>query len=336
MISLGIDIGSSSIKVALFDVGAGKSIARAFYPPTEMEIISPHKDWAEQDPEVWMENLKIAISLLRKNHTQSLKNVSTIGITYQMHGLVTVDKNGHVLRNAIIWCDSRAVSIGNQAYENLGGEFCLSHLLNSPGNFTASKLKWVKENEPENFDKIHKIMLPGDFIAYKLTNEIKTTTSGLSEGIFWDFEKNEVSEELLNYYGFDKSVLPEITETFSEQGYLTNEMAESLGLKAGIPVNYRAGDQPNNAFSLNVLEPGEVAATAGTSGVVYGVTDKKEYDPKSRVNTFLHVNNSINNPRLGVLLCLNSVGIMNSWIRQELLGGPGILPNDERNCIRGS
>jgi len=320
MITLGIDLGSSSVKTTLFDADSGKCIGRSSHPPTEMEIISPQKDWAEQDPEVWMENLQRAIILLRKNHSQSLKNVSAIGITYQMHGLVAVDLNGSVIRNAIIWCDSRAVNIGNKALEDLGNKFCLSHLLNSPGNFTASKLSWVKQNEPDNYNQVHKIMLPGDFIAFRLTNEIKTTASGLSEGIFWDFEKNAISDELMSYFGFDKKMIPEITETFSEQGYLSKKMADLFGMQAGIPVSYRAGDQPNNAFSLNVLNPGEVAATAGTSGVVYGVTDTKKFDPKSRVNTFLHVNNTIQNPRLGILLCLNSVGILNSWVRHQLLG----------------
>jgi len=329
MILLGIDIGSSFIKVNLFDAEKGQSIAQAFHPPTEMNIVSPHHNWAEQDPESWMTSLKMAIGLLKNNHSHSLKNVGAIGISYQMHGLVAVDKNGVVVRNAIIWCDSRAVEIGNKAFHYLGENFCLKHLLNSPGNFTASKLKWVKDHEPAVYERIYKIMLPGDYIAYRLTNEIKTTASGLSEGIFWDFEKNSVSDELLNHYGLDKNLLPEVADTFSIQGKLTAEMAELLGMKANIPVSYRAGDQPNNALSLKVLNPGEVAATAGTSGVVYGVTDQKKFDTKSRVNTFLHVNNSLMNPRLGILLCLNSVGIMNSWARHQIMGGQ--INYDEMN-----
>lgn len=316
MITLGIDIGSSSIKTALIDTESGECIGRSLYPPDEMKILAPQKSWAEQDPEDWMENTVKAVSLLRQDYGQAVKNVGAIGITYQMHGLVTVDENGHPIRNSIIWCDCRAVNIGDKAFADLGEEYCLNRLLNSPGNFTASKLSWVKQHEPDNYKKIHKILLPGDYIAYKLTNEIRTTRSGLSEGVFWDFEKNAVSEELINYYGFDKSILPEVVDTFSEQGTLTSEMAGMLGMKPGIPVSYRAGDQPNNAFSLNVLHPGEVAATAGTSGVVYGVTGQKKVDQKSRVNTFLHVNHSMSNPRLGILLCLNSVGILNSRIRQ--------------------
>ena len=321
MITLGIDIGSSSIKVSLFDTRIGKSIASVPYPPVEMEIISVRHDWAEQDPELWMQHLHQAVDILKNDNREALKEVGAIGITYQMHGLVLVDKQGKPIRNAIIWCDSRAVDIGKKAFGDLGSEFCLSHLLNSPGNFTASKLKWVKEFEPEAYQRIHKIMLPGDYVAFRLTNQIATTASGLSEGIFWDFERNTISEDILHYYGFQQDILPEIVETFTVQGRLTEEMATKLGMSASIPVTYRAGDQPNNAFSLKVLNPGEVAATAGTSGVVYGVTESKKFDPLSRVNTFLHVNNTAQQPSLGILLCLNSVGILNSWAKQQFFSG---------------
>lgn len=320
MITLGIDLGSSSIKVSLFDALKGKSIAGASYPPQEMEIVAPQPDWAEQSPAVWMENLFKVMAIVQASHSETLRQVRAIGITYQMHGLVLVDANGKLLRNSIIWCDSRSVGIGNKAFNDLGSEFCLSRLLNSPGNFTASKLAWVKQHEPDVFSKAYKFMLPGDYIAYRLTNQITTTASGLSEGVFWDFENQRISQELLDYFGFDGSILPEVVDTFAPQGRLTSEMASRLGLQAGIPVAYRAGDQPNNAFSLKVLNPGEVAATAGTSGVIYGVTAAKRFDPLSRVNTFLHVNNLQHQPRLGILFCLNSAGILNAWARHELSG----------------
>ena len=247
------------------------------------------------------------------------EDIKAIGISYQMHGLVCVDKDQNVLRPAIIWCDSRAVPYGQKAFETIGEEKCLSHLLNSPGNFTASKLAWIKENEPEIFEKIYKIMLPGDYIAMKLTGEICTTVSGLSEGMFWDFKNNCVADFLMNYYGFDKSIIADIKPTFSEQGRVTEAAAQELGLKAGIPVTYRAGDQPNNALSLNVFNPGEIASTAGTSGVVYGVNGNVNYDPKSRVNTFAHVNHTEEQTRLGVLLCINGTGILNSWIKRTVV-----------------
>lgn len=320
MILLGIDIGSSSIKVTLADGENGISLASASHPPKEMEIISKQSDWAEQDPEVWMDNLFLALEKVKSKVGDRFQEIGAIGISYQMHGLVAIDKNGHLIRDAIIWCDSRAVAIGGQAFNELGEDFCLSHLLNSPGNFTASKLRWIKNFEPENFERIHKIMLPGDYIAYRLTGEVTTTKSGLSEGIFWDFKENKVSDTLLAFYGFNHELLPTVVDTFSEQGYVMPTMANKIGIKVGIPVSYRAGDQPNNAFSLNVMEPGEIAATAGTSGVVYAISDKKEYDPLSRVNTFLHVNNTLQNPRLGILMNLNSTGILNSWIKNQFMG----------------
>jgi xylulokinase len=316
MLLLGIDLGSSSVKASVIDGESGKCLISAFYPKDEMRIIAEKPGWAEQDTEIWWSNLKAAIAQCTVKLGNRKNDIGAIGISYQMHGLVTIDINNRVLRPSIIWCDSRAVDYGVQAFNSLGKDFCLSHLLNSPGNFTASKLAWVKENEPVLFSKIHRIMLPGDFIALRLTGEISTSFTGLSEGIFWDFEKNSVSEELMNYFGFDTGILPEAYSSFSIQGTLLRSVSSELGLPEGIPVSYRAGDQPNNALSLNVLNPGEVAATAGTSGVIYGVTDKKKFDPLSRVNTFVHVNHNKTNTRLGVLLCINGTGILNSWLRR--------------------
>ncbi|MBK7710963.1 MAG: carbohydrate kinase [Bacteroidales bacterium] len=321
MLLLGIDLGSSSVKASVIDGASGNCLVTAFYPADEMQIIAEKAGWAEQDTEVWWTNLKAAISDCTRKLGTRKNDIGAVGISYQMHGLVTVDKNHRVLRPSIIWCDSRAVGYGEKAMNAIGRDYCLSHLLNSPGNFTASKLAWVKENEPELFGRIDKIMLPGDYIALRLTGEISTSFSGLSEGIFWDFLDEKVSEELMNYYGFSSDLLPEADSSFAVKGKLMGSVASELGLPAGIPVSYRAGDQPNNALSLNVLKPGEVAATAGTSGVIYGVTDKKKFDPQSRVNTFLHVNHSSSNPRLGVLLCINGTGILNSWLRKNISSG---------------
>ncbi|MBL7699741.1 MAG: carbohydrate kinase [Chitinophagaceae bacterium] len=318
---LGIDIGSSSVKTALLDVDSGKPVCSTFSPADEMPMISAQPGFAEQDPELWWNELVNSLGLLRKKHPYNAEDIAAIGISYQMHGLVCIDKNNKPVRNSIIWCDSRAVEIGNRAFKDLGEEFCLSNFLNSPGNFTASKLKWVKDNEPSVFEKVHKILLPGDYIALKLTGEPVTTIPGLSEGIMWNYSRKSVATELLDEYGIDKSVVSDVVNTFSEQGRLSSSAAKFLGLKEGTPVCYRAGDQPNNAFSLNVLQPGEIAATAGTSGVVYGVTDRVEYDRASRVNTFVHVNNTADKPRYGILLCINGTGILNSWLRKNFFNG---------------
>lgn len=318
MYLLGYDIGSSSIKVALVDASSGKTMHVAQHPAQEMEIIAQQVGWAEQHPEDWWNSAcKATKELLQKTNVNPAQ-IKGIGIAYQMHGLVLVDKNQQVLRPSIIWCDSRAVDIGKKAFNALGEEKCLRQLLNSPGNFTASKLRWVRENEPVLFERIHKIMLPGDYLAMKLTGEINTTISGLSEGIFWDFKENKLADFLLNHYAISEDLLPEIVGTFSLQGKVNQNAAAAMGLTEGIPVGYRAGDQPNNALSLGVFQPGEVAATGGTSGVVYGVVDHPVYDPLSRINGFAHVNHTTEAPRLGLLLCINGAGIQYAWMKKHI------------------
>jgi len=318
MYLLGIDIGSSSVKASILNGETGEVAGSSFYPKSEMTIVAKQSGWAEQQPELWWDNLKLAIIEAKSIAGISGNEIVAAGISYQMHGLVCVDKQQNVLRPSIIWCDSRATEIGNKAFNEIGNENCLRTLLNSPGNFTASKLKWVKDNEPAIYSRIDKIMLPGDYIAMRLTGEIRTTASGLSEGMFWDFTKNKVSDLVLGNYGFSRDLIPEIVDTFGIQGHVSAKIAAELGLKTGIPVSYRAGDQPNNALSLNVLNPGEIATTAGTSGVVYGVSGDVKYDPQSRVNTFAHVNHTAEQNRLGVLLCINGTGILNSWLNKTI------------------
>jgi xylulokinase len=328
---LGYDIGSSSVKASLLNADTGELVVSATSPEVEMQIQSINLGWAEQEPDLWWSNLKEATAKILSKSSANVQDIAAIGISYQMHGLVLVDKDQKVLRPSIIWCDSRAVGIGEDAFNKLGEEFCLSNYLNSPGNFTASKLKWVKDNEPEVFEKVYKAMLPGDYIAMKLTGEIQTTVSGLSEGIFWNFKKKKIATDLLEVYGIDPELLPQIVPTFSEQGKVSDEAAKELGLSSGTVVSYRAGDQPNNAFSLNVLRFGEVAANAGTSGVVYGIVDKPAYDKLSRVNTFVHVNNTQIHESYGVLLCVNGTGILNSWMKKELCGGK--ISYEEMNAL---
>lgn len=315
---LGFDVGSSSVKASLVDSDSGVCVASAFYPEKEAPIIAVKSGWAEQDPQMWWDNAKLSLKKVMVDSSVKGEDIKAIGISYQMHGLVCVDKNQNVLRPSIIWCDSRAVPYGEKAFENIGSKECLGHLLNSPGNFTASKLAWVKENEPQLFEKIYKIMLPGDYIAMKLSGTINTTISGLSEGMLWDFKNKKVAKFLLDYFGFDESLIADIVPTFSIQSEVSEAAANELGLKAGTPISYRAGDQPNNALSLNVFNPGEIASTAGTSGVVYGVLGEANYDIKSRVNTFAHVNYQKDMERLGVLLCINGTGILNAWMRRNV------------------
>ncbi|MGM9699049.1 MAG: xylulokinase [Prevotella sp.] len=316
---LGFDIGSSSVKASLVNADTGKCVASAFYPEREAPIKAVKTGWAEQEPQMWWDNAKLSLKKIMADSNAKAEEIKAIGISYQMHGLVCVDKDLNALRPSIIWCDSRAVSYGDKAFRTIGQEKCLQHLLNSPGNFTAAKLAWVKENEPETYERIFKVMLPGDYIAMRLSGVANTTVSGLSEGMFWDFKEDKVADFLMDYYGFDHSLLSDIVPTFSVQGEVSAEAAAETGLLKGTPITYRAGDQPNNAVSLNVFNPGEIASTAGTSGVVYGVLGDINYDKKSRVNTFAHVNHTSDTTRLGVLLCINGTGILNAWVRRNIL-----------------
>ena len=320
---LGFDVGSSSVKASLVDVESGEIASSAFYPEKEAPIMAVKAGWAEQDPQMWWENAKLSLKKVMNETGAKGEDILAIGISYQMHGLVCVDKAHKVLRPSIIWCDSRAVPYGECAFRDLGAELCLGHLLNSPGNFTAAKLAWVKENEPALFDRINKIMLPGDYIAMKLSGEVKTTISGLSEGMLWDFKTKKPAKFLLDYFGFDENMLADIVPTFAIQSVVSKEAAVELGLKEGTPISYRAGDQPNNAVSLNVFNPGEIASTAGTSGVVYGVLGDVNYDTKSRVNTFAHANYTTELDRLGVLLCINGTGILNAWVHRNITPNMG-------------
>lgn len=315
---LGFDVGSSSVKASIVDADSGVCVASAFYPEKEAPIIAVKAGWAEQDPQMWWDNAKLSLKKVMADASVKGDDIKAIGISYQMHGLVCVDKDLQVLRPSIIWCDSRAVPYGEKAFHELGADMCLGHLLNSPGNFTAAKLAWVKDNEPELFAKIYKIMLPGDYIAMKLSGTVNTTISGLSEGMLWDFKAKDAAGFLLDYYGFSRDVIADVVPTFSVQGEVSAEAAAELGLKEGTPISYRAGDQPNNALSLNVFNPGEIASTAGTSGVVYGVLGDVNYDKRSRVNTFAHVNYTKDTDRLGVLLCINGTGILNAWVRRTV------------------
>lgn len=314
--TIGYDIGSSSVKIALVEADTNKKLAVITEPQQEMPIYAEKAHWAEQDPEMWWDYLCKGTQRIIEENAIEASQILAVGISYQMHGLVVLDQNKELLRKSIIWCDSRAVEIGEKAAEEIGEERFGSHLFNAPGNFTASKLKWVKENEPERYAKVAHYMLPGDFIAFRLTGEIATTVNGLSEGMLWDFKEKKVANWLLDYYGIDTALTPPLVSNFEDQGCVNAKGAAQTGLPKGIPIRYRAGDQPNNAFALNILKPGEVAATGGTSGVLFAVSERNSSKEFYRVNHFAHVNYTPQKSLIGTLLCVNGAGIQYSWLRR--------------------
>ncbi len=332
MYFIGYDIGSSSVKAGVVEAATGKCLGVVNAPEKEMSMLAPQNGWAEQDPGDWWAFVCQATKTLLKTYGVKPSQVRGIGISYQMHGLVLVDQKGQALGNSIIWCDSRAVDIGQKAYDDLGHDRCAGSLLNSPGNFTASKLKWVKDHRPETYARAHKFMLPGDYIALRFSGDINTTVSGLSEGIFWDFKEHGVAHWLLEYYGLDESLIPRVVPTFSEQARVSKTGARESGLPEGTPILYRAGDQPNNALSLNVFLPGEVAATGGTSGVMYAITDNLSVKESSRVNNFAHVNYTPDRQCIGKLLCINGAGIQYRWLLNNLK----VASYEEMNQMAGS
>lgn len=315
---LGLDIGSSFIKAALVDARTRQAVATAQSPAAELPILAPQPGWAEQEPRLWWEHCIAAVRQLESLSPGGLQRVIAVGIAYQMHGLVLLDAQLQPVRPAIIWCDSRAGQIGAEAERALGTAWCLEHLLNTPGNFTAVKLAWVRRYEPELFAQARHALLPGDYIAVQLTGEPATTDCGLSEMALWHATEGRLAHEVLDALALDAALLPPRVPVAGEQGKLTPQAAAQLGLPAGIPLAYRCGDQPNNALALGALDPGEAAATAGTSGVVFAVTDNPLADPRQRVNTFLHVNHSPQQPHYGVLLCLSGAACSYRWLRATL------------------
>ena len=330
MLLCGIDLGTSAIKFSVVDAANQKLIFTCSFPDIENEIYSPELGFAEQDPEHWWYCVKQAIIIGNSSGKYNPKDISAIGISYQMHGLVVLNAENKVLRNSIIWCDSRATGIGEKAFNDIGNQNCQSNLLNSPGNFTASKLAWVKQNQPHIYDQIDKVLLPGDYISGCLCHSYTTSSSALSEGIFWDFNQHGLSNDILTYFGFSKDLFPKIKPVFSSHGQIDKQIAHELGLNDQVEVTYKAGDQPNNAFSLGVLEPGEIATTAGTSGVMYGVSASLKFDPQNRVNSFAHVNHTNESIRIGVLMCINGTGILNRWLKQNFFSN---LSYPEMNAL---
>jgi xylulokinase len=321
MYTIGYDIGSSFVKGVLWDEERGEVAAHVTVPDREMPIRAEKADWAEQDPEMWWEAVKAATQRLIDMVPGAGGRVRGIGVSYQMHGLVLLDRDGKVLRPSIIWCDSRATGMGKELEKAVGEEAVRRQLLNSPGNFTVSKLAWVIRNEPETASRIRWVMLPGDWIAYQLTGMVSTTVCGLSEGMLWNFKDHVPHVKALEAAGADPEWIPPVAPNPGDQGVVGSAVGAEMGFAPGARVLFRGGDQPMNAYGLGVDGPGMWAASAGTSGVLYRVDPVREAEPTGMANRFAHIGHSAENPAIGTLLCLNGAGIAYAWLRRVMFAG---------------
>ncbi len=282
---LGLDIGTSGTKTALFDEN-GNTIKTATYG---YELFQPKVGWAEQNPEDWWKACVEGIKDVIKNSGVSCNDIKGIGLSGQMHGLVLVDENNQVIRNSIIWCDQRTEKECEYITEKIGRERLIS-ITGNPAmtGFTLSKLLWVRNNEPENYKKIKKILLPKDYIRFRLTNVFATEVSDASGMQMLDINSRDWSTELLNELEIDKNILAPVYESVVVSGYVTKETAEITGLAEGTAVVGGAGDQAAGAIGNGIVSEGIISTVIGSSGVVFASTDTPRFDNGGRVHTLCH------------------------------------------------
>jgi len=310
---LGIDIGTSGTKTVLFD-RAGNTIASA---TAEYPLYQPHMGWAEQNPDDWWNATISTIKEVIQKSAVHKDNIRGIGLSGQMHGMVLLDKDNHVLRPSIIWCDQRTQRECEQITEKIGKERLIEITANPAlTGFTASKVMWVKNNQPDIYEKISKILLPKDYIRYRLTGEFATEVSDASGTQFLDVPRRCWSDEVLAELEVSKEWMPNVYESQEISGYITEEVAELTGLRKGTPVVGGGGDQAAGAVGNGVVKPGIISSTIGTSGVVFAYTDTVKIDPKGRVHTFCHaVPNTWH-----VMGVTQGAGLSLKWMRDQFCG----------------
>ena len=280
---LGIDVGTSGTKVALFDT-AGVLIGSATH---EYPLIQPENGWAEQEPDQWWRAVVAGISDLVRDHPSESSALAGIGVTGQMHGLVMLDELGAVIRPAILWCDGRTIEQCAEITERVGAERLIAITANPalPG-FTAPKILWVRQKEPESFTRCRHILLPKDYIRYRLTGVLAADATDASGTNLFDVTRRQWSEEVLAALEIDPALLPEVYESPEVVGTLSETAATETGLKAGLPVVAGAGDNAAAAVGLGVVSPGRAFTSIGTSGVIFAHSDTVAIDPGGRVHTF--------------------------------------------------
>lgn len=308
---LGIDIGTSGVKTVLFDEN-GRTVASAIrdYP-----LMTPQPGWAEQNPEEWWRGTIDSIRAVLSKSKVNAREIKGIGLSGQMHGSVFLDKAGKVIRPCILWCDGRTEKQCEYITQKVGKEKLHRYTSNRAlAGFTAPKVVWLQQKELKNFKKVHTLLLPKDYIRYKLTGELACEVSDAAGTLLFNVKKGIWSKEVLKALQIPESWLPKVYQSTDVCGEITKEVSRVTGLAEGTPVVGGGADNTCGAIGTGVVKEGRVLSSIGTSGVIFAPTTKVKVDPKERVHTFNH---SV--PGQWYLMgCMLSAGLSLRWFRDTL------------------
>jgi xylulokinase len=281
---LGIDVGTGGTRALIVD-DSGRIVASA--TEEHEPFASPKIGWAEQRPEDWWRAAGVAVRTVLAGGNLRGDQISCVGFSGQMHGAVMLDAAGEVVRPALIWCDVRTEKQCKELNERIGAERLIQLTCNPAlPNFTLTKFLWVRENEPENWKRVRSVMLPKDYVRFRLTGERAIDVADASGTLMMDVARRKWSAEVLRAAEIDMSLLPDVFESPDICGRISGAGAQATGLTAGTPVVAGAGDQAAGATGMGIVAPGAVSATIGTSGVVFAATDRPALDPRGRLHTF--------------------------------------------------
>ncbi len=323
---LGIDVGTGGTRALIID-GRGRILASA--TEEHEPFASPKVGWAEQRPEDWWRATRIAVAKAIAQGGLRQEQISCVGFSGQMHGAVMLDSASEVVRPALIWCDVRTEKQCKDLSEKIGWERLIQLTANPPlENFTLTKLLWVRENEPENWKRVRSVMLPKDYVRFRLTGERAIDVADASGTLMLDVARRKWSAEVLKAVEIDAALLSTLYESPQVCGQVSAIGAEATGLAAGTPVVAGGGDQSAGALGMGIVAPGAVSATIGTSGVVFASTDQPVNDPQGRLHTFCHAVPG----RWHIMGVTQAAGLSLRWFRDRFttsVGGNGIDPYDQ-------
>ncbi len=305
---IGVDLGTSAVKVLLLSEQGIEKVCTKEYP-----CFSPEESFSEQNPYDWYDKSMAALKeLLQETDKEQIKSISFSG---QMHGLVLLDEKDESIRPAILWNDGRSVKEVEYLNKTIGKEFLLEHTANIAfAGFTAPKLLWVKEHEQENFARIHKIMLPKDYLAYRLSGEFCTDVSDASGTLYFDVKNKCWSKAMLELLGVNEKQLPKVLESREVAGNLRKEIAEELGLPSDVKIVIGAGDNAASAVGTGVTEPGACNISLGTSGTIFVEAEEAKFDLDSAIHTFASASGHFH-----YLACILSAASAQKWWLEDIL-----------------